>query len=114
VYGNGEQRRCWTYIDDALDGVMALAMSERAVGEIFNIGSHFESSIKELAQKIKKLANSDSEIQYLSYDQAWPKGTYEDLMYRTPDLAKVRKYVDYNPKVDLDEALRRIIAYYER
>ena len=52
VYGDGEQRRCWTYIDDALDGLVGLATSGAAVGEIFNLGSHFETSIKDLAFKV--------------------------------------------------------------
>ena len=79
VYGDGEQRRCWTYIDDALDGLVALANSDGAVGEIFNLGSHFETSIRDLAFRVKELTSSDSEIEFVPYDQAWPKGTYEDL-----------------------------------
>lgn len=114
VYGDGEQRRCWTYIDDALDGLVALATSDKAVGETFNLGSHFEISIKELANKIKELANSNSEIEFIPYEQAWPKGTYEDLMYRAPNLEKIRKCVGYDPKVNLEEALIRIIEHYER
>ncbi|MEW6750974.1 MAG: GDP-mannose 4,6-dehydratase [Candidatus Latescibacterota bacterium] len=114
VHGSGEQRRCFTYIDDALDGLMALAASDKAVGEIFNLGSHFEISIKDLAHKIRELAHSQSEIKYIPYEEAWPRGTYEDLIYRTPNLEKIRKVVGYDPQVDLDEALRRIIAHFER
>jgi UDP-glucose 4-epimerase len=114
VYGDGEQRRCWTYIDDALDGLIALAQSDQAVGEIFNIGSHYETSIKDLASRVKALTGSDSEVKYIPYEQAWPEGTYEDLLYRVPDLAKIRQFVDYDPKIDLDQALQRIIEHYER
>jgi UDP-glucose 4-epimerase len=114
VYGDGEQRRCWTYIDDALDGLMALATCDQAVGEIFNIGSHFETSIRGLAHRIKELTHSSSEVTFIPYEQAWPKGTYEDLVYRTPNLDKIRKYVDYNPRVDLDGALTRIITHFAR
>jgi UDP-glucose 4-epimerase len=114
VYGDGEQRRCWTYIGDALDGLVALAVNDKAVGEIFNLGSHFETSIKDLAEKVKERTASDSEIQYVPYDQAWPKGTYEDLMYRAPDLAKIRNCIGYDPSVDLDSALTEIIKHYER
>ena len=114
VYGDGEQRRCWTYIDDALDGLVALANSDEAVGEIFNLGSHFETSIRDLAFRVKELTSSDSEIEFVPYDQAWPKGTYEDLMYRAPDLTKIRDYVGYDPNVDLESALINIIKYYKR
>jgi len=114
IYGDGEQSRCWTYIDDALDGLVALAMSDQAVGEIFNLGSQFGSTIKELADKIKQMTDSDSMIETIPYDQVWNKGEYEDLIYRVPDLAKIRGIVGYDPKVNLDQALAKIISYYER
>ena len=114
VYGDGEQRRCWTYIDDALDGLVGLANKDSAVGEIFNLGSHFETSIKDLAFRVKELTSSDSEVEFVPYDQAWPKGTYEDLMYRAPDLSKIRDCVGYDPSVSLDNALQKIIKYYAR
>lgn len=114
VYGDGEQRRCWTYIDDALEGLIGLATEDSAIGEIFNLGSHFETSIKDLAFKVKELTSSNSEIQFVPYDQAWPKGTYEDLMYRAPDLSKIRNCIGYDPGVTLDEALQEIIKYYAR
>ena len=114
VYDNGEQRRCWTYIDDAIDGLVALAANDGAVGEIFNLGSNFESSIKDLAYKIKELTNSNSEVAFVPYEQTRRNGLYEDLVYRAPDLEKIRKLVGYDPKVDLDEALTRIIEDYKR
>jgi UDP-glucose 4-epimerase len=114
VYGDGEQRRCWTYIDDALDGLIALATSDRAVGEIFNLGSHYEMSIRDLAYRICELAHSASEVKFIPYEHAWPKGTYEDLAYRAPNLEKIRRAVGYDPKVDMDQALTRIIAHFER
>ena len=72
VYDDGEQRRCFTYIDDAIDGLVALASSDKAFGEVFNLGSNFESSIKDLAHKIKKLTSSDSEIAFIPF---W-RGTF--------------------------------------
>ena len=114
VHGDGDQRRCWTFIDDALDGLVALAQHDDAVGEIFNLGSRFEMSIKDLAYKILEMTDSNSEIEFVPYEQAWPRGTYEDLVYRAPDLEKIRSCVGYDPKVSLEEALARTIQYYER
>ncbi len=114
VYDSGEQSRCWTYIDDAIDGFVALALSDGAVGEIFNIGSNFESSIKDLAYKIKELTGSRSEVAFTPYEQTRRNGLYEDLIYRAPDLEKIRNLVGYDPKVNLDEALTRIIEDYKR
>ncbi|MEC9380877.1 MAG: GDP-mannose 4,6-dehydratase [Candidatus Latescibacterota bacterium] len=115
VYDNGEQTRCWTYIDDAVDGLIALAQSEEAAaGEIVNLGSNFESSIKDLAIKIKEQTNSDSEIAFIPFSETRRNGLYEDLVYRAPDLEKIRTLVGYDPKVDLDEALRRIIEDFKK
>ena len=114
VYDNGEQTRCWTYIDDAVDGLVALAQSDAAAGEILNLGSNFETSIKDLAIKIKGLTNSDSEIAFIPFSETRRNGLYEDLVYRAPDLEKIRNLVGYDPKVDLDEALRRIIEYFKK
>ncbi|MEE2657801.1 MAG: GDP-mannose 4,6-dehydratase [Candidatus Latescibacterota bacterium] len=114
VYDSGEQRRCWTYIEDAIDGFVALAASDEAAGEILNLGSNFESSIKDLAYKIKDLTASDSEIAFIPYSQTRRNALYEDLVYRAPDLEKIRNLVGYDPKVDLDEALKRIIEDYRR
>jgi UDP-glucose 4-epimerase len=115
VYDDGEQTRCWTYIDDAVDGLIALAESEEAAaGEIVNLGSNFESSIKDLAVKIKAQTNSDSEIAFIPFSETRRNGLYEDLVYRAPDLEKIRGLVGYDPKVDLDEALRRIIEDFQK
>ncbi|MDA0335068.1 MAG: GDP-mannose 4,6-dehydratase [bacterium] len=115
VYDDGEQRRCFTYIDDAVDGLIALASSDRAFGDVFNLGSNFESSIKDLAHKIKAMTGSDSEIAFIPFSQTLSRnGLYEDLVYRAPDLQKIRDLVGYDPKVDLDEALRRIIEDFKR
>jgi len=114
VYDNGEQRRCFTYIDDAVDGLVAMAVSDRVVGEVLNLGSNFESSIRDLAKKIKELTGSSSRIAYIPYDQTRRSGLYEDLDYRAPDLQKIRDLIGYDPKVDLDEALCRIIEDFKR
>ena len=91
-----------------------MATSDEAVGEIFNLGSNFEMSIRDLAHKIKQLTGSDSEVQLIPYEQAFPEGVYEDLMYRAPDLTKISGCVGYDPQVDLEKGLKRIIEYIER
>ena len=115
VYDDGEQRRCFTYINDAIDGLIALATSDQAFGEVFNLGSNFESSIKDLAYTIKEMTGSNSEIAFIPFSQTQNRnGLYEDLVYRAPELQKIRDLVGYDPKVDLDEALSRIIEDFKR
>lgn len=116
VYGDGAQRRCYTDIEDALDGLIALADHPHTPGEIYNLGANpdtNEISIKDLAHKIKDLTESDSPIELVPYEKAFAKGSYEDLNYRVPDLTKINKVVGYEPKISLDMTLRRIIEYYE-
>ena len=116
VYGDGEQRRCFTDIEDALDGLTSLAEHPDAPGEIFNLGGNVETneiSIKNLAHKVKALTESEAPIEFVPYDKAFAKGSYEDLNYRVPDLTKIQSVVGYEPKMSLDWTLRRIIEYFE-
>ncbi|MFT5369857.1 MAG: UDP-glucose 4-epimerase [Candidatus Latescibacterota bacterium] len=116
VYNDGEQRRCFTDIEDAIDGLIALMEHDDTPGEIFNLGGNSETNeiaIKTLAEKIKLLAESDSPIEFVPYDKAFAKGSYEDLNYRVPDLTKITRVVGYEPSISLDQTLRRIIEYYE-
>ena len=116
VYGDGEQRRCFTDIEDALDGLIAVGDDPQTPGEIFNLGANPETneiSIKDLAHKIKTLTESDSPIEFVPYDKAFAKGSYEDLNYRVPNLSKIKSFVGYEPEISLDMTLRRIIEYYE-
>ena len=116
VYNDGEQKRCFTDIEDAIDGLMDLGVHPDAPGEIFNLGGNAETneiSIKSLAGKVKDLTESDSPIEYVPYEKAFAKGSYEDLNYRVPDLTKIRSYTGYDPSVSLDMTLRKIIEYYE-
>jgi UDP-glucose 4-epimerase len=112
VYSDGLQRRCFTDVEDALDGLTALAVKESAAGQIFNLGANFETneiSIKDLAHKVKEMTESDSPISFIPYEEAYANGSYEDLSYRVPNLEKIRNLVDYDPKVTLDTTLRKII-----
>lgn len=116
VYNDGEQRRCFTDIEDAVDGLIALAAHDSTPGEIFNLGGNVDTneiSIKELAHKIKTLTESDSPVEFLPYDKAFAKGSYEDLNYRVPDLGKIRAHVGYEPRITLDTTLRKMIEHYE-
>ena len=116
VYNDGEQKRCFTDIDDAVDGLIALGFHPDASGEIFNLGGSPETneiSIKLLADKIKNLTESDSPIEFVPYDKVFAKGSYEDLNYRVPDLTKINAYTGYVPSISLDMTLRKIIEYYE-
>jgi nucleoside-diphosphate-sugar epimerase len=112
VYGDGSQSRCFTYVGDVVSALIALVEHEGAVGQVFNVGNDSrEISILELAQKVKERTKSASEIKIVPYDQAYEAG-FEDMPRRVPDLTKIRALTGYEPKVDLDEILDHVIAYF--
>ncbi|MET0554330.1 MAG: GDP-mannose 4,6-dehydratase [Vicinamibacteria bacterium] len=112
VYGDGTQSRCFTYVGDVVNALISLVEHEGAVGQVFNVGNdQREISILELAQKVKERTKSASEIKIVPYDQAYEAG-FEDMPRRVPDLTKIRTLTGYEPKVDLDEILDRVIAYF--
>ncbi|RJO61122.1 NAD-dependent epimerase/dehydratase family protein [candidate division WS5 bacterium] len=110
VFGDGKQSRCFAHVKDAVNALVKLGQIEGAVGEVINLGNDEEVSIEELAQKIKKLATSKSEIQYISYNEAYEEG-FEDMMRRVPDLTKIRKLIGYNTQYSLNDIINDVIAY---
>ena len=110
VYDDGTQSRCFTYVDDVLRAMLALAECPDAVGEVFNVGSDEEISIKDLAKMVIQLTNSSSKIEYIPYKEAYGEG-FEDMKRRVPDISKIRKFIGWQPEVDLEELLQRVIAY---
>ncbi|NQT64911.1 MAG: NAD-dependent epimerase/dehydratase family protein, partial [FCB group bacterium] len=112
IFGDGKQTRCFCDVDDVTDGMIKLMNNKKAVGEIFNLGNDKSISIEELAHKIKKLTNSKSKIEYVAYAEAYEEG-FEDMRHRKPDLSKVIELIDFKPKYNLEQILKRTIDYFE-
>jgi nucleoside-diphosphate-sugar epimerase len=111
VYGDGKQSRCFCYVRDVVGALIKLMDNEKSVGQVFNIGSNKEISIYDLAKKVKELTNSQSEIVLVPYDEAYEEG-FEDMPRRIPDISKAHKQIGFTPSVDLEEILRRVIAFH--
>lgn len=111
VYGDGSQTRCFGYVGDVVGALVALMDTEESVGEVFNIGSSEEVSIMELAERVKELTGSKSEIVTVPYDEAYEEG-FEDMPRRVPDTSKVSALTGFKPTVKLDEILQSVIEYY--
>jgi UDP-glucose 4-epimerase len=110
VFGDGTQTRCFASVHDVVEGVVNLAECERAVGEIFNIGNDVEVSIRDLAERVKTLAASNSPLEFISYDRAYGPG-FEDMVRRVPDLTKIRSWIGYEPRFDLDDIIGSVVEY---
>ena len=113
VYGDGEQSRSFTDVSDTVRATIALSMNADAVGAVFNIGNGREVSINELAEMVRRLTGSHSEIVHVPYDQAYEEG-FEDTRRRVPDISRLRARIGFVPEFDLEASLRKVIAYYRR
>ena len=113
VFGDGTQSRSFTYVGDVVRGLIALVQERRAVGEVFNIGNGAEISIRELAEKVRQMTGSASPIVTIPYDEAYESG-FEDMARRVPDISKIRTLVGFEPVVQLDDILARVIEYEQR
>ena len=113
IYGDGQQTRCFAYVQDVIDGIIALVNHPDAYGNVYNIGSTEEISIENLAFKIKEMTGSPSEIKYIPYEKVYGQG-FDDMRRRVPCLEKIQKLVAYQPKTSLEKTLERIIGYCQK
>ena len=112
VFGDGAQSRCFAYVTDVVGQLLPLAEEPGAVGEVFNVGNDREEiAMLDLARRVKARTGSRSEILLVPYDRAYEEG-FEDMQRRVPDLSKLRALTGYEPQVDLDAILDRVIAYF--
>ncbi len=113
VFGDGTQCRSFTFVGDVVRAMVALINEPAAVGHVFNIGNGVEISINALAEKVKALTGSSSEIVRIPYERAYEAG-FEDMPRRVPDLTKLHKLIGYEPTVELDEILAKVIESFRQ
>jgi UDP-glucose 4-epimerase len=111
VYGNGKQTRCFGYVGDVVGALIKLMDRSDSVGQVYNIGSTEEISILQLAEKVKELTKSDSEIVLVPYDEAYEEG-FEDMPRRVPDTTKINQLVGFRPEMTLDGILQSVISFH--
>lgn len=110
VFGSGDQSRSFTYVSDVVGVLTKLPHEPNAIGEVFNIGNSNEITIQALAEKVKQMTGSRSPIVNIPYEEAFDSG-FEDMPRRVPDLTKIHALLGYEPKVQLEEMITRVIDY---
>lgn len=112
IHGDGEQTRSFTFISDTVEGIVRAMESEKAVGEVLNIGSDAEISILNLARLIGELSGKSGELKlrFIPYSGIG-KSPYEDVRRRVPDLTKSRNLLGFSCQVPLKEGLIQTIAW---
>jgi len=112
VYSDGQQTRCFTYVDDTVRGTILAATVREAEGEVFNIGSSRETTILELARLVKELVGSSSEIVHVPYVQAYGPD-FEETRRRVPDVSKAERMLGFRAQVPLEEGLKKTIEWFK-
>lgn len=110
VYGDGTQSRCFTHVSDVVTALVGLVKAE-TYGEVYNIGHTQEVTMLALAEKIKALVGSSSEITFVPYDQAY-ESNFEDMARRVPSTEKIHRAIGWAPSLELDEILASIVDYH--
>jgi UDP-glucuronate decarboxylase len=104
LYGAGDQTRSFCYVDDLVDGLIRL-MNTEDLHEPVNLGNPFEFTIKELANEVKRICGSNSNVEYLPLPQDDPK-------QRKPDISRAQTLLGWNPTIQLDQGLQKTVAYF--
>jgi len=110
VYGSGDQIRCFCHVTDAVRGLLLVMDSDKAVGEVFNVGNNQQISIMELAKKVIEITGSKSNIEKIAYEKAYPAG-FEDMQRRVPDISKIKQVLGWAPEINLDQIIKDIAAF---
>jgi UDP-glucose 4-epimerase len=110
VFGSGKQSRCFCDVQDCVEAMLRLVSTDRAIGEVINIGTDDEVSIELLAELIRERTRSCSLITHVPYEQAYEPG-FEDMQRRVPSLQKLVRLTDFQPKTTLAEIIDSVAAY---
>ena len=111
IFGDGSQTRVFCHVNDSVKAILALAINDKTVGEVFNIGGKGEISILELARMIIKQNNSKSDITFTEYEDAYATG-FEEMARRVPDISKLTKFTGWEPKMDLEKIIDDVSKSY--
>src|SRR5215469_1776721 len=110
VFGDGRQSRCFCDVRDSVEAILRLAHTDRAVGEVVNIGSSEEITIEGLARVVKERTESNSLVRFIPYDQAYEPG-FEDMPRRVPSLEKLERLTSFRPVTPLAEIVDRVAQH---
>ncbi len=110
VFGDGSQRRCFCHVRDVVGAMVGLMERDDAHGDAFNIGSTEEISMLELAERVRAVTESSSEIAFVPYDEAYEEG-FEDVPTRVPDIGKLNRLLEWRPTKALSDILAEIVEH---
>ena len=110
VYGSGQQIRCFCHVSDAVRALLLVMDSDKAIGEVFNVGNNEQISIMDLAKKVISVTGSSFAIEMVEYEKAYPAG-FEDMERRVPDISKIKRVLGWQPEIGLEQIIKDIAAH---
>jgi UDP-glucose 4-epimerase len=110
IHGTGEQSRCFCNVRDIIEAIWQLPFHPQAGGQVFNVGTTEEISMNTLADRIIELTGSQSQIEHISYEDAFGR-PFDDMMRRLPDTSKIHSLTGWTPKISLKDTLQEVIEY---
>ncbi|HZP34556.1 MAG TPA: NAD-dependent epimerase/dehydratase family protein [Candidatus Acidoferrales bacterium] len=110
VFGSGKQSRCFCDVQDCVEAIVRLVSTDRAVGEVINVGSDREITIEALAELIRERTASPSDITYIPYERAYEPG-FEDMPRRVPSLRKLERLTGFRPQIRLADTIDRVARF---
>ncbi len=113
IFGSGKQSRCFCDVRDSVEAMLRLMATDKAVGEVVNVGTDREISVEGLAEMVKARTASTSPVTYTPYDQAYEPG-FEDMMRRVPCLDKLERLTGFRPATSLEDIIDRVTQHFEK
>lgn len=113
VHGDGTQTRCFTYVDDTVEGTLRVGLDAKAEGIVFNVGNDHETTINDLAALIVEITGSRSTIRHISYEERYGKG-FEDTKRRVPDVRRAADVLGFRAAIDLRSGLERTLQWWHK
>jgi UDP-glucose 4-epimerase len=110
VYGDGQQTRCFCYVLDTVEALVRLQNRPASRGQVFNVGSSEEITIRQLAELVIEILHSPSRIELVPYERAYAPG-FEDMLRRKPVLDKLAACTGFRPATTLREIVERTAAH---
>jgi UDP-glucose 4-epimerase len=97
-------------VADAVRALLLVMDSDKAIGEVFNVGNNQQISIMDLAKKVIEVTGSSSSIEMVAYEKAYPAG-FEDMERRVPDISKIERVLGWKPQIGLEQIIKDIAAH---
>jgi UDP-glucose 4-epimerase len=109
VFGTGRQSRCFCHVSDTVEAITRLLDTPGTDGQVFNVGSDREINMRDLAELVRRTADSESPIELVPYEEAYAEG-FEDMERRVPDCGKIEKWTGFRPQRSLEQIIADVIA----